>query len=88
MKDLPPEVKKARTEKLLAKKAAAKAAFAARSVGKTYDFLAEEVKDGKTLGYSGNYLRLYVDGEVPLGKIVKVAVEKPFKDGALASVKK
>lgn len=88
MKDLPPEVKKARTEKLLAKKAEAKAAFAARSVGKTYDFLAEEVKDGKTLGYSGNYLRLYLDGEVPLGKIVKVAVEKPFKDGALASVKK
>ena len=88
MKDLPPEVKKTRTEKLLAKKAEAKAAFAARSQGKIYDFLAEDVKDGYTLGYSENYLRLYVKDEVPVGKIIKVKVGNPFKDGALAEVVK
>ena len=36
---------------------------------------------------SENYLRLYVENGVADGKIKKVTVIKPFKDGALAEIK-
>ena len=50
------------------------------------DFLAEEQTDGVTEGYSGNYLRLYVKGDVPRGKTVKVRVTEPYRDGAFAEL--
>jgi hypothetical protein len=56
-------------------------------VGKTLDFLGEEQKDGYFEGYAENYLRLYVRDFSPDGKIKKVSVIKPFKDGALAEIK-
>lgn len=86
MPDLPPEVKKERLNRLLRAKARVKAEFAALMREKTADFLPEEVKDGYTEGYSKNYLRLYVKGEIPVGKIVKVKVGGAFKDGATAEI--
>lgn len=86
MKDLPPEVKKTRQEKLLAKKQESKKAFAVSMVGKTLEFLSEEQRDGYAVGYSGNYLRLYVKNSPEEKNIVKVKVTKPFKDGALADI--
>ena len=87
MKDLPPDVKKARLNGLLGEKARLKAAFAAAMKGKTLRLLPEEYKDGYTEGYSENYLRLYVKGELPVGKIIKVKVGESFKDGAFAEIK-
>lgn len=86
MKDLPFAVKKERTERLVAKKAERKALFVKNSLGRSFDFLAEEFKDGFTEGYSENYLRLYVKKELPVGKIYKVVAKEPFKDGATAEV--
>ncbi len=86
MPDLPPEIKKERLNRLLVAKARVKAEFAALLKGKTADFLPEEVKDGYTEGYTENYLRLYVKGEIPIGKIVKVKVGESFKDGATAEI--
>ncbi len=86
MKDLPFSVKKERTERLMAKKAERKAAFVKNSLGKTFDLLAEEFKDGFTEGYSENYLRLYVGEELPAGKIYKVVAKEAKGDGALAEV--
>lgn len=87
MKDLPASVKKERLNILLEKKAECKLAFANSMVGKTLDFLGEEQKDGYFEGYAENYLRLYVRDFSPDGKIKKVSVIKPFKDGALAEIK-
>lgn len=87
MQDLPAEVKKQRLNVLLEKKAERKLAFANSLVGKQLDFLGEELKDGYLEGYSENYLRLYVEKGVTDGKIKKVTVIKPFKDGALAVIK-
>ena len=56
-------------------------------VGKTLDFLFEEFKDGYFEGYSENYLRLYLPEYSGDGKIEKVTVIAPFKDGALAKIK-
>ncbi len=86
MKDLPFAVKKERTERLMANKAERKAAFVKNSLGKTFDLLAEEFKDGFTEGYSENYLRLYVKEELPAGKIYKVVAKESKGDGALAEI--
>nr|MBO4517310.1 tRNA (N(6)-L-threonylcarbamoyladenosine(37)-C(2))-methylthiotransferase MtaB [Clostridia bacterium] len=86
MPDLAPEIKKERLNRLLAEKARIKAEFAALMKGKCADFLPEEIKDGYTEGYSENYLRLYIEGEIPVGKIVKVRIGESFKDGAKAEI--
>ena len=86
MKDLPSEIKKARLDRLIEVKKRLKAEFAAKMQGKTAEFLPEEYKNGYTEGYSENYLRLYVKGEISVGKIVKVKVGKPYLDGAKAEI--
>lgn len=86
MTDLPPDIKKARLDRLVDVKKRLKAEFAALMEGKTVDFLPEEFKDGYTEGYSENYLRLYVKGKIPIGKIVKAKVGKPYLDGATAEI--
>ena len=87
MQDLPASVKKERLNILLEKKSQRKLEFANAMVGKTLDFLGEEQKDGYLEGYAENYLRLYVKDSNPDGKIKKVSVIRPFKDGALAEIK-
>lgn len=86
MQDLPFEIKKSRLDKLLAIKQKLKSEFAALMKDKTVDFLPEEFKDGYTEGYSENYLRVYVKGEIPVGKIVKAKVGEPHLDGATAEI--
>ncbi len=86
MKDLSPDLKKQRLDKLLLLKAQKKQAFAEKMHGKILEFLPEEVKDGLLEGYSENYLRLYVDTNVKQDKIIKVKVLEPFKDGAKAQI--
>ncbi len=86
MQDLPPCVKKSRLDRLLEVKKRLKAEFAAAMRGKTLRFLPEEYKDGFTEGYSENYLRIYVKGELPVGKIINVTVNAPYLDGATAEI--
>ena len=87
MKDLPPEIKKERLNRLLELKAERKKNFINSFIGKQLEFLFEEVKDGYAEGYSENYIRLYVKDFIDNGKIRKVTVIAPFKDGALAEIK-
>lgn len=87
MKDLPPEVKKDRLGVLLELKEKCKKTFVEKMLGKTLEFLFEEYKDGYYEGYSENYLRIYVKDFIDDGKIKKVTVTSPYKDGALAVIK-
>lgn len=84
MKDLPHEIKKARLDKLLELKQELKKSFALSQVGKTLDMLTEEMHGEYTVGYSGNYLRLYVKGVCKEQEIIKVKVVDPYLDGAIA----
>ena len=86
LKILDPKIVEGRTARLLALKAELKREFAESQVGKTLMFLPEERTGGETVGYTGNYLRCFVKGDLPLGKIVPVKIEKHYKDGAAASV--
>lgn len=46
-----------------------------------------EEKNGEFFeGYTENYIKCYVKGELKVGDIVKVKIVKPFKDGALAEI--
>ena len=84
-KELPTAVKKERVERLLAAGVAQKLAYVEKFVGKRLEIVPEHCIDGYTEGYSENYVRLYVAGDI--GKHpTHVCAEKPFKDGLLCTV--
>lgn len=48
-----------------------------------------EAKNGDYFdGYTENYIKCYVSDDLKVGEIVDVQIEKPFKDGVLATAKK
>ena len=82
-KDTDPVAKRARAEELGKVKLQLKQAFAESMYGKTEPVLVEEIVDGKAVGYTPNYLRVYFDGdEKDVGRIVDVIVGTPYLDGA------
>lgn len=85
LKELSSEVKKARLEKLISKKMQLKNEFISRYLNKELTFIAEESVEGYTVGYSENYIRIYVKSCVPQTKI-RVKLTQLFKDGALAEI--
>ena len=87
LKDLPTEIKKERLIELLKIKLKCKLAFIKKQEGKILSFLPEEFSNGVTSGYSENYIRLYVKGDVK-EDIVKVKVLTPHNGGAYAEIYK
>ena len=84
-KELPAAVKKERVERILQKGAQEKEKYMRRFIGKTLEVVPEHCIDGYTEGYSENYIRVYVLGE--MGKTpTQVRVEGLFKDGVLAKI--
>ena len=82
-KELPFAVKKERVERLLEKGADEKKKYMERFIGKTVELVPENCFDGFTEGYSENYMRVYVEGEMEK-QPTQVCVEGLFKDGVLA----
>ena len=88
MKDAVPEqIKKERAEVLetLGEKAAK--AFTGANLGVTHTVLIEESCDGYATGYTGNYIKTYIEdpeGRTEAGKLYKVVLTRTFRDGALA----
>ena len=83
-KELPFALKKERVERLIAKGAEEKKKYIEGFIGKTLEIVPENCYDGYTEGYSENYIRVYVEGEI--GKDpTHVRVERIFKDGVLAT---
>lgn len=86
-KELPAAVKKKRVERILEVGAKQKRAYMQKFVGKDLEIVLERCIDGLTEGYSENYIRVYVEGEIPK-EPTQVCVERLFQDGVLAVVKK
>ena len=82
-KELPNAVKKERVERLLQKGAEQKAAYIEGFIGQTLEIVPENCIDGYTEGYSENYIRVYVLGEMDK-RPTRVRAVEPFKDGVLA----
>ena len=86
-KELPFSVKKERVERILKKGQEQKNAYLKKYIGKSLSIVPENCIQGYTEGYSENYLRVYVEGDI--GKSpVQVRVEALFKEGVLAKIDK
>ncbi len=85
-KDTDPVVKKHRAEVLGELKLQLKERFALANKGSVQRVLVEEIVDGKAVGYTPNYLRVYFDADTAtVGTLVDVVVGEPYADGATAT---
>lgn len=85
-KDTDPAVKKHRAEVLGELKLQLKERFALANKGSVQRVLVEEIVDGKAVGYTPNYLRVYFDADpLTVGTLVDVVVGEPYADGATAT---
>lgn len=80
--ELPAEVKSRRLHEMLAVAAQLRADYEKQFIGRTLELVPEERKGEYTVGYSQNYIRLYVRGEI--AKKARVVAAQPFEDGLLA----
>ena len=83
-KEMPMSVKKQRVEQLLQAGEQEKQKFIDGFIGETVIVVPERCINGYTEGYSGNYIRVYVAGEMD-NELTQVRVECKFKDGVLAT---
>ncbi len=82
-KELPFALKKERVERLLQAAAVQKRRYMESFIGRELELVPENCFGGYTEGYSENYIRVYVQGDI--GKDpTRVCVEGLFKDGVLA----
>ena len=55
-------------------------------IGKTLEIIVEEKVGEYVVGYTDNYLRTYVKGDIKYGETYKVKIQKEYKDGAIATL--
>ena len=61
--------------------------FAERLIGREVEIIAETSQDGLVDGLTKNYIRVYLpDENIPLGEVIKVRVEKIFRDGVIGKL--
>ncbi|MBS7526774.1 tRNA (N(6)-L-threonylcarbamoyladenosine(37)-C(2))-methylthiotransferase MtaB [Fusibacter paucivorans] len=83
------DLKKERSEKLIAKGRQNTEAYQTAFVGHTLDVLIEEFKDGFWIGHTTNYLKLYLKDSTPFvyaGSIVSAKIETIADGKLIASV--
>ena len=86
MKNLPEDVKSSRLKRLLAAADRAEKKYISAFLGKTLSFIAEEEKDGHTVGYTGNYIKIYAPAAIEKGVGYNVKLTEAYADGALAEI--
>ncbi len=82
MPDLSPEIKKQRLDKLLEIKKQLKQDFINQNLGKIETVIGEELDGDYTVGYTGNYIRVFVKGDF-VGEKIKVKLKETMQDGCL-----
>ena len=86
---IPPQIKKARAGLALEVSRAKSKIFSERLIGREVEIIAETSEGGLVDGLTKNYVRVYnADEKISLGEVIKVRVEKLFKDGVFGSAKK
>ena len=86
MQDLNGQIKKQRLDKLMEIKESLKKEFSLSQLEKTLEWLPEERVGDYTVGYTENYLRVYVKGDYTNKGIIKVKVIEPYLDGAIGRI--
>ncbi|MEG2014646.1 MAG: tRNA (N(6)-L-threonylcarbamoyladenosine(37)-C(2))-methylthiotransferase MtaB [Clostridia bacterium] len=85
--DMRSNIKEERARKLNDIKLQLKQQFAKSQQGSTLQVLIEEYKNGYSIGYSPNYLRVYVEGNITRDTIVDIEILEPYKDGARGKIR-
>ena len=86
LKDLPPGIKSQRLHKLLSASALSTQKYINKFLNKPLEVIAEE-RDGKFwTGYTGNYIKVYVDAQLESGKKYGIVLTSAYKDGAYAQL--
>lgn len=82
--------KKFRTERVLEIAGAKEKFFAEKFIGRTVEIIAETEEDGIFDGLTKNYVRVFVPAspEIKSGDIVKVRIEKLFRNGIFGTLAK
>lgn len=86
LKDVDPEVKSRRLHELLQAGEEASLRYISGFIGKTLEFIAEERCDGYTVGYTGNYIKIYAADGLESGGKYSVTLTEIYKDGALGKL--
>ena len=61
-------------------------AFSERLIGQTVEIIAETSEGGIVDGLTKNYVRVYLpDNNIRLGEVVRVKVERLYRDGVIGS---
>ena len=84
LKDLSPCVKSERLNRLLSAAGNCSKRYIARFLGTVREMLAEESADGFVSGYTDNYIRVYIKGDLAVGEKYRVKLTELFKDGVSA----
>ena len=84
-KELPFGLKKARVDLILAEGESARIAYLKKYVGKELTVIPETYYNGSTVGYSENYIRVYIDGEQDKKAPIRVRVKELYLDGVSAT---
>ncbi len=86
LKDLPPGIKSQRLHKLLSASALSTQKYINKFLNKPLEVIAEE-RDGKFwTGYTGNYIKVYLDAQLESGKKYGIVLTSAYKDGAYAQL--
>ena len=85
LKDISSDVKKLRLDKLIKLKNRYKKEFILNNLGKTLEFIVEEYDGNYTVGYTENYIKVYLKDKIIEGKY-KVKLIAPFNDGAIVEL--
>ena len=63
-----------------------KSQFIAQNLGSTLTVLTEDKEEDLRVGYTENYIKVYLEEDVPENTLVKVKLTTPFKDGVKAII--
>lgn len=61
--------------------------FLKKNIKQSHSVLVEEFEDGYSVGYTDNYIYVYIPKKLKVGSIVDVTLVEAYKNGMIASVK-
>ncbi len=86
LKDVGVQVKKERLERMIAVKNKLKTRFISKNLGVEHQVIIEEFDGKYSVGYTANYVKVYIEKQLKEGKYTAILTES-FLDGATAIVK-
>ncbi|MBR2874885.1 MAG: radical SAM protein, partial [Clostridia bacterium] len=86
MPDMDKKIKETRAKILMGVRDELKSQFIAQNLGSTLTVLTEDKEEDLRVGYTENYVKVYLEEDVPENTLVKVKLITPFKDGVKAII--